>query len=118
MAPVSSLATAAPVAALKPLRIQLPMLIGEVGFTTRSMLRNRSGFPRSTTSRGRLTASPTTEVPNALLASARLPRTRAMKLSAPDIPARPPGEEVGGDRRTPDGGFENRSTVVAAHRRL
>jgi hypothetical protein len=47
--PVSSDAAAAPAAGPNAARIQLPIDIGEVGLTTRSMWWKRSGRPRSLT---------------------------------------------------------------------
>ena len=60
----TSEAAATPVNAPKPLRIQVPTLIGEVSLSTRSMFRNRSGRPRSLTSAAVLT-------PNAPSATSR-----------------------------------------------
>jgi hypothetical protein len=45
--PVTELAAAAPIRLEWAASVQEPMLIGEVGLATRSMLRNRSGRPSS-----------------------------------------------------------------------
>ena len=77
-------------------RIQVPTDIGEVGLKTRSMLRNRSGRPRSATSASRLTVM-------APVAPIRAPRARAGRpdRSAPapsndEPPAMPPMNRYSG----------------------
>jgi hypothetical protein len=90
---------AGPIAA----RTQLPMLIGEVGFITRSMWWNRSGRPRSDTSRGTLAATPAPATVRALRARRRLPVIRAATASGADAPAMPPTKKYQGTSRVQAG---------------
>src|SRR5215210_5152964 len=86
-----------------PASTQLPMLIGEVGLNTRSMWWNRSGRPRSDTSRGTLAAIPAPATVRALLARRWLPVTRAATASGADAPARPPVKKYEGTSRVQAG---------------
>jgi hypothetical protein len=79
-----------------PASTQLPMLIGEVGLNSRSMWWNRSGRPRSDTSRGVPTATPAAATVTALRARRSLPAIRAATASGADAPAMPPTKKYQG----------------------
>ena len=88
--PSRSLAVARVVAVPKADRTQVPTLIGEVTFATRSMLRNRSGRPRSTTRRTPLTAVAADAETRQRRARRWSPVSRAPAASRADPPASPP----------------------------
>lgn len=88
--PVRSLAAATIVSGAYPASIQEPMLIGDVGLMTRSMLTNRSGRPRSCTSAAKDTPTAVVAVALATRASVRRPVRCAPAASADDAPAKPP----------------------------
>src|SRR5256885_4515547 len=69
---------------------QDPTLIGEVTLKTRSMLKNRSGRPRSEISRAGLVEIPAKASAQARRASRRLPDSDARWAGAADAPPRPP----------------------------
>lgn len=73
-----------------PVKIHEPTLIGEVTLKTRSMYRNRIGFPRSLISSGGLTAAPASATSAARWASTWLPLPWAKKASGAAAPATPP----------------------------
>jgi hypothetical protein len=71
-------------------RIHEPMLIGEVGLSTRSMWWKRSGRPRSAISSGGLAATPASATSHARRASASSPRSSLMRAKGAAAPAIPP----------------------------
>ena len=71
-------------------RIHDPMLIGEVTLNIRSMLRKRSGRPRSDTSSAGLAVTLAKATSHARRASGRLPVASAADASTAEAPARPP----------------------------
>ena len=86
----SSSAAAVLVAPLETKRIQLPTLIGEVTLNTRSMLRKRSGLPRSEISRIGETISAAAPTYSADFARRSFPLSFASRCMTLEPPARPP----------------------------
>ena len=64
--------------------------MGEVSLNIRSMLRKRSGRPRSATSSTGLAVTPAKATSHARRASGRLPAAPAADPSAAEAPASPP----------------------------
>src|SRR5262245_55076189 len=90
-------------AALVYARIQLPTLMGDVTLNTRSMLRSRSGRPRSDMSKSGLTAFATDAIWMLRWASSSLPETRATRLNTDDAPPSPPVKKYHGISRCQTG---------------
>ena len=86
-------------------RIQVPMLIGEVGLATRSMWWKRSGRPRSATSRYMLTPRAPTLPRRPARRSAGRPVRSAPAASSDDPAARPPVKKYAGICHSHTGGF-------------
>ena len=94
--PSSSSAAAVPDAPPETKRIQLPTLIGDVTLKTRSMLRKRSGRPRSEMSSAGETTSAAAPRKRLVRASRSLPVTRATPCNTDDAPAMPPVKKYRG----------------------
>src|SRR4051812_49512565 len=86
-------------------RIHEPTLIGDVTLKTRSMLRNRSGLPRSEVRRRGLTAMPPSAISQHRRASSRLPARSAAQASVADAPPRPPVKKYVGISQVHTGGL-------------
>ena len=103
--PVSSHAAATVEAPPIAVSSHEPTFIGELGFTTRSMLANRSGRPRSLTRSAGLTTRPAVASSVELRASRSLPVIRAPSASVEDAPARPPVKRYQAISCSHTGGF-------------
>src|SRR5437763_6786532 len=88
--PVTSHAAATPAALPAADSSQLPMFIGELGLTTRSMFRNRPGRPRSLIRSAGLAVSAPAAISVADRASGPFRDARAPSASSEEPPARPP----------------------------
>jgi hypothetical protein len=94
--PSISWAAATPVRVQLPARIHDPMLIGEVTLNIRSMFRNRSGRPRSDTSRAGLAPAAASATGHVRRASSRLPAAPAIAAIVAEQPASPPVKKYQG----------------------
>ncbi len=88
--PVHASAAATVVVRPLPTSTHDPTLIGDVTLNSRSMLRKRSGRPRSEISSAGLTPTATAAFSHARRASSSLPRSPAASASPAEAPAIPP----------------------------
>src|SRR4051812_20009573 len=103
--PRNELAAAGTVRTPPIARSHEPTLIGEVTLKTRSMLRKRSGLPRSEVSRSGLTESAPNAISQERRASSRLPVRAAASANVADAPPRPPVKKEVGVSQVQTGGL-------------
>lgn len=94
--PVTELAAAAPIRLEWAASAQEPMLIGDVGLATRSMLRNRSGRPSSLTRNPVPAAAAATETSRPVRASDSRPLAVANAASTAAAPDSSPRNRYAG----------------------
>ena len=110
--PVRSAATAVPATVEKPIRHHAPIDIGERGLKIRSMLKKRSGRPRSRISSG----APGITAPSASLRATAAdlwsPATSHASPISDEPPAIPPSQKYSGTSQVQTGGLHHRPLDV------